>query len=121
MEKPDLSSKEGGIVNTFSNLSPKVHDLVLDFITSGMTIKEFLESLKGIPGHNDFFKRLRAGTKVRVLRSSGFMDNEGWIIDPSVHEEDLGSQEGMVNVHNKALHIEKLVPLNDLIAWNIDL
>ena len=99
-------------------MPPKIAELLQETLAGKTDLNHFFASLEGVPGKDAFYKRLRAGTRVNVLRSSGEMDSEGWIIDPAPEKSELGN-EAMIRVHNKQKHLAKTVPLIDLITWNV--
>lgn len=99
-------------------MPPKIAELLQETLTGGMDLDHFFASLEGVPGKDAFYKRLRAGTRVNVLRSSGEMDDQGWIIDPAPEKNELGN-DTMIRVHNKQKHLANTVPLIDLMKWNV--
>lgn len=114
----NIEVEEQSPEKTFSKLSPKIMEFVQKLLDGVIDVNNFLISIEGIPGRDAFYKRLRTGTKVRVLRSSGEMDLSGWVIDSDLSNKVL-EDEILVQVHHKEKHLSKLVPLADLIRWNI--
>ena len=113
-ESYNLNKTEKALGGAFSGLPQNISNLLSDVLDGKIDLNHFFDEIKGKPGEKNFYKRLMTGTEVKVLRSNGDMDEEGWIIDPAPDRDELNN-ETMVRVHNKQKHIAKNVLLLDLI------